>query len=160
MTAEQILSLTDYLDSQEVEYEVGHHPQAFTAQEVASSQHIPGKQMAKCVIVKAGDHFLMCVLPAVHLLDFAKLEKAVGTHELSLATEGEIGRLFPGCEVGAEPPFGNWEGQDLSVYMDKSLEGESHILFNAGTHTHTVRMRLGDYKRLANPKVADIGIHI
>jgi Ala-tRNA(Pro) deacylase len=160
MTAEQILSLTDFLDAQGLEYEVGHHVRAYTAQEIAGAQHIPGKHLAKTVIAKAGDRFIMCVLPAIRLLDFAKLERVVGTHELTLATEQEISRLFPNCEVGAEPPFGTWEGQELTVYMDSALQGLDFIVFNAGTHTETVRMKLGDYERLVNPQIADIGIPI
>lgn len=160
MSAEQILSLTDYLDAQEIDYEIGHHVRAYTAQEVAGAQHIPGKYLAKTVVVRAGDRFVMCVLSAIHLLDFSKLEKVLGTHELTLATESEVAQLYPGCEVGAEPPFGNWQGQDLPVYMDESLDGLEFVVFNAGTHTETVRMKLGDYKRLVKPEVVDLGIHI
>ncbi|MGA8165297.1 MAG: YbaK/EbsC family protein [Waddliaceae bacterium] len=147
-----------FLDEQNVEYEIAEHPIAYTAMEVAGSQHIPGKQMVKSVIIKSNGEFVMCVLPAIHLIDFEKLKSVTGEKAIKLANEEEIALLFPDYEVGAEPPFGQLYG--LKVYADKILEEDREIVFNAGTHTDVVKMKFSDYKRLVNPIVEDIGTHI
>lgn len=147
-----------FLDDQNVDYEIAEHPIAYTAMEVAGSQHIPGKQMVKSVIIKANAEFVMCVLPAIHLIDFEKLKSVTGEEKIKLANEQEIALLFPDYEVGAEPPFGQLYG--LKVYADKILEEDHEIFFNAGTHTDVVKMTFTDYKRLVNPIIEDIGTHI
>jgi len=149
--------LQDYLDTNQVSYTVCTHKQAFTAQEVAAAQHVKGKELAKVVIVKTRARFLMTVLPATHRIDFSKLE-AVLQEEVSLATEEEFQGLFPGCETGAMPPFGNLYG--LPVYVDKALEENQEIVFQAGTHVQTVRMRYQDFKELVKPTVAAFAVHI
>ena len=70
-----------------------------------------------------------------------------------LADEEEIGKLFPDCELGAEPPFGNL--YDVATVIEKSLEPDDHILFQAGTHGKAVRMTMADYRNLVRPKVLE-----
>ncbi len=147
-----------YLDENEVNYDVAEHPLAYTAAEVADSQHIPGKQMIKAVIVKCGDEYMMCVLPAIYLVDFDKLKNVIGKENLRLAEEDELTHLFPDYDVGAEPPFGHLYG--LQVYADKILEEDEDVVFNAGTHTDVVKLKFQDFKRLVNPIIASIGTHI
>jgi Ala-tRNA(Pro) deacylase len=126
---------------------------------VAGAEHIPGKQMVKSVIIKSGDNsYLMCVMPAIHLVDFEKLSKVSKMHNLRLAEEEEIANIFPDYEIGAEPPFGHLHG--LKVFADKILEDDDEIAFNAGTHTDIVRIKFKDFKRVVNPLIADIGTHI
>lgn len=147
-----------YLDENGVDYQIAEHPLAYTAAEVAESQHIPGKQMIKAVIVKSGKAHVMCVLPAIHMIDFEKLQSVLKKDDIELAEENELTRLFPDYEVGAEPPFGHLYG--LDVYADRVLENEEEVVFNAGTHTDVVKMKFSDYKNLAKPVIADIGTHI
>lgn len=147
-----------YLEEQGVKFEVAEHPLAYTAAEVAGKQHIPGKQMVKAVVVKSGDEFIMCVLPAIHLVDFAKLKNVLGQENIQLAEEEDLTKLFPEYEVGAEPPFGHLYG--LKIYADKILQDDEDIVFNAGTHTDVIKLSFADYKKLANPVMADIGTHI
>ncbi|MFT4551883.1 MAG: Ala-tRNA(Pro) deacylase [Chlamydiales bacterium] len=87
--------LKEYLDNEGVSYELHQHPTAYTAAEIAGSQHIPGKEFVKAVIIKADNSFQMCVLSAIHVLDFDKMKNAIGAQEVSLASESEIGKLFP-----------------------------------------------------------------
>ncbi len=150
--------VTDFLDAKSVDYEVMQHEVAYTAQELAAAQHVPGKRFVKTVIVEGPEGFIMCVLPAIHNIDFDKLRSATGVEELKLATEQDVANLFPDCEVGAEPPFGYWSG--LPVFMDKGLQEIDSMVFNAGTHTDTIRMNIDDYRRMENPMMADIGVHI
>lgn len=153
-----VSKLREFLEAQKVPYSVHSHPTAYTAQEIAALQHVKGRQLAKVVIAKAGDEFRMLVLPADHRVDFAKLKGALGVTEVRLAGEAEFRDLFPGCEVGAMPPFGNLYG--LPVYMDRSLEKDEEIIFNAGSHTLTAQMSRRDYMRLVNPVVADFALHL
>jgi len=147
-----------YLENEKVHFEVADHPLAYTATEVAGSRHIPGKKMIKSVIVKTNGSFVMCVLPAIHLLDFEKFKKVTGLQDLKLADEKELKKLFPDYDLGAEPPFGHL--YNLKVYSDKILETDDEIVFNAGTHTDVIKMKYQDFKRLVQPLVAEIGTHV
>lgn len=151
-------NLKKYLDKERVPYQILQHSEAYTASEIAGSQHVPGIQMLKSVLVKADGQFVLCVLPAIRLIDFDKLKKIIKSKNLDLANENEIAKLFPEYEVGAEPPFGNLYG--LQVVADKSMEENDEILFNAGTHIDIVKIKLKDFLRLTQPKIADIGRHI
>lgn len=144
--------LKQHLDAAGVAYEVLSHPQAFTAQEVAEAQHVKGREVAKVVMLRSGGDFFMAVLPAPYRVDLDLARGVVGRPDLQLATEAEFAGLFPDCEPGAMPPFGNLYG--VPVLVDDSLTRDEHIVFNAGTHTQTVRMRYADFARLVQPRVA------
>jgi Ala-tRNA(Pro) deacylase len=146
--------LKEVLDQAKVSYEVYNHPQAFTAQEIAARQHMSGKEMAKVVILKADDSYVMAVVPASYLVSLRKARAAIGAGSVSLATEAEFASLFPGCEIGAMPPFGNLFG--LRVYVDTALEKDETIFFNAGNHIQTVRLKYADFKELVKPNVAPL----
>jgi len=146
--------LREFLDSTRVPYEVIDHRQAFTAQEVAEAEHIPGQQLAKVVIMRSGGDFLMVVLPGPYHVDIARAKAVLGKPDLVLATEEEFSGLFPQCEPGAMPPFGNLF--NLPVYVDRSLTGDEDINFNAGNHTQTVRLRYADFARLVKPEVVAV----
>ncbi|KPK38011.1 MAG: prolyl-tRNA synthetase [Omnitrophica WOR_2 bacterium SM23_29] len=150
--------LKKYLDTSKVKYQVLKHAVAYTAQEIAAAQHVPGKQVVKSVLLKADDKYVLAVLPAIYLIDTAKLKKIVKSKALKVATEDEIAKVIPDYEVGAMPPFGSLYG--LEVYADKTLKEDEEIVFNAGTHTDTVKMKYSGFEKLANPKLADFGKHI
>jgi Ala-tRNA(Pro) deacylase len=114
--------------------------------------------LAKVVIAKADGNFLMLVLPADHRVDFERLKSALGLGEVRLAQEAEFRDLFPGCEVGAMPPFGNLYG--VPVHVDRALEKDEEIVFNAGTHTLTAKMRFRDFAALVKPVVAEFAVHL
>jgi Ala-tRNA(Pro) deacylase len=151
-------TLEEYLKEHEIKYQVLTHVQAYTAQEIAQGQHVPGQMVAKVVLVKKESGALvMVVLPATHKINFAKLRQVVHTR-FTLATEEEFRPLFPGCEVGAEPPFGNLFGVDTIV--DTALTENEEIAFNAGSHWQMVRMRMEDYLRLLHPRIATVAEHV
>ncbi len=147
-----LTKLREFLDQNGVHYEVGSHRLAFTAQEVAAAQHVPGKELAKVVMLRSGTAFIMAVLPAPYRVDIERAKTALGKSDLSLATEQEFKNLFPQCEPGAEPPFGNL--YNLPVYVDQTLTRDEEIVFNAGSHTQTIKMKYADFARLVQPKVA------
>ena len=142
--------LKDALDRAGVHYEVHQHKEAFTAPEIAASEHIPGREMAKVVILKTDATFAMAVLNANGRVDLSLAKKALGKNA-RLATEQELATLFPGCETGAMPPFGNLYG--IPVFADPILDGDESIHFNAGNHRETVKMRYEDWKSLVQPKM-------
>ncbi|MBI4525695.1 MAG: YbaK/EbsC family protein [Deltaproteobacteria bacterium] len=146
--------LKEVLDREKISYELYNHPQAFTAQEIAASQHIPGKEMAKVVILKLDGAFAMAVVPASKMINFDRVRASLGTKEVSLATEDEFVRLFPDCEIGAMPPFGELFG--LPVYVDPALEKDETIFFNAGNHQQTVRLKYADFKEIVKPQVVPL----
>ena len=146
-----LTKLREFLDKQKVTYEVLTHRQAFTAQEVAQAQHVRGAELAKVVMLRSGGQFLMTVLPAPHRIDLDRARAATAKPDLAFATEQEFQGLFPECEAGAMPPFGNLYG--LPVYVDQTLTRDKDIVFNAGTHTLTVKMKYADFARLVQPKV-------
>jgi len=141
--------LKEFLDHQSVRYVVITHSPAFTAQEIAANAHIPGKELAKAVMVKIDGSMAMAVLPASRHVDFDAMEAAVGSGHIELATETEFRNLFPQCELGAMPPFGNL--YNIPVYVAVALAEDEDIAFNAGTHRELVRMKYTDYERLVKP---------
>jgi len=143
--------LKEYLDENGVKYVTIAHSRAFTAQEIAASAHVPGREMAKTVVVRIGRKMAMVVLPASARVDFDLLREAVGDHDVHLATEAEFRANFPGCEVGAMPPFGNL--YEMETFVSPRLAEDEEIAFNAGSHTELIRMRWGDFSRLAKPKI-------
>lgn len=143
--------LRDLLENQKVKYSSIMHSPAFTAQEVAASAHISGKQLAKTVIVKADGQFAMVVLPANSHIDFAKLKKALHAEKVDLASESEFKDKFAGCEVGAMPPFGNM--YEMPVYLSSELKQQDQILFNAGSHSELMQMSVHDFERLVRPQI-------
>jgi len=147
--------LEEYLDKEEVKYVTLRHSTAYTAQEVAATLHISGYELAKTVIVTVDGEFAMVVLPASYRIDFQHLSDALGGKKVQLAMEEELVNLFPGCEVGAMPPFGNLYG--LPVYVAESLTEDEEIVFNAGSHAIALRMKYEDYARLVLPGVIDVG---
>jgi Ala-tRNA(Pro) deacylase len=117
---------------------------------VAATTHVHGWELAKSVVVKVDGAFALAVLPAPAVVDLELLRRATGARKAVLANEREIESLFPGCELGAMPPFGNLYG--LPVYVDLSLGADESIVFNAGTHTEAIRIAYADFDRLAHPR--------
>lgn len=149
--------LIEFLNENKVRYEVLHHPEAFTAQELAAIEHVKGRSHAKVVMVKADGEVLMAVLPSDLRIDLEKLEKVTG-RKTALAPEADFQALFPDCVVGTMPPFGGLYG--VTAYVDASLSEAAKIVFEAGTHSDAIRMRYADYERLAKPTVADFAVKV
>ncbi len=148
-----VAALKKFLDRHEVRYVVIIHSPAFTAQEIAASAHIPGKELAKTVMVKTDGRLAMAVLPASAQVDFPKFKEVAGVFSVELASEADFRDTFPECELGAMPPFGIL--YDMEVYLDRSLSEDEEIAFNAGTHSELIRIPFREYMRLVRPTVGD-----
>ena len=147
--------LEAFLRSSRVKYTAAKHPVVYTAQEIAAAQHVPGRQLAKSVLVKTDRGLFVAVLPAIHLIDLKKLKAVLGAKTLSIAKEADIKAQFPDVEVGAMSPFGNL--YNVSVVADRGLSEVGDIVFNAGSHTETIKMRAQDFLGLVKPKVGNFG---
>jgi len=146
--------LQEFLDLGEIPYTHTVHPLAYTAREVAHAEHVPAQEMAKVVVIVADGEYKMVVLPASRVLDFPEVRAVLGSPSARLSTEEELGHIFPDCELGAMPPFGNL--YHMKVLLDASLLSDEHIAFNAGTHRDVIHMRLDDYRRLVHPEVVSL----
>lgn len=150
--------LKDFLDSHNIRYITISHSRAFTAEETAVSAHIPRKELAKTVMVKIDRKMAMTILPASDKLDLDLLKKETGAKQVEIAEEKEFKGLFPDCEVGAMPPFGNLYGMD--VFVAKSLTEDREIAFNAGSRRELVRLAYQDFEQLVQPRVVKISVEI
>lgn len=150
--------LEQYLREHGVPFKVMTHSAAYTMPEVAAALHVPGKQVAKVVMVKADGKIIMLVIPAAYRLDFAQVRALLGVKKVSLAGEEEFAGLFPDCATGAMPPFGNLYG--VPVYVDQALAEEENIVFRVGTHQHTMKLAYADFARLAQPTVGRFAVHL
>ena len=141
--------LKEFLDRQNIRYVSVAHSTAYTAQQIAALTHVPGKEMAKTVILRMDDALAMAVLPASYQVDIAALKAASGAKTIRLASEAEFKDRFPDCETGAMPPFGNLYG--MAVFAEESLSKDKDISFNAGSHNELVRLSWDDFQRLVKP---------
>ena len=143
--------LREFLDMAGVAYQVTRHAPRYTAQELAQEEHVPGKLVAKVVLVMADERLLMVVVPGTSRVNVPWVRRAAGAKHARLATESEFLRAFPDCEAGAMPPFGNL--YHMPVFVDRGLTTDPVIMFNAGTHDLLVTMTYDDFGRLVQPKV-------
>lgn len=144
-----VKNVKEFLDNQHIKYQSMSHAPAFTSQEVAAAAHVSGRDLAKVVVIKVGGKLALMVLPANGHVNFSKLKEAAGG-QVDLAAESEFRDKFPGCEVGAMPPFGNL--YDMPVYISSELCHHDQIVFNAGSHSELMQLAYQDYERLVHPK--------
>lgn len=146
-----VQKLREFLDRHNVKYVSIKHSPAYTAQEVAARAHVPGKELAKTVMIKIDGKLAMAVLPASYQVDMDQLKQVVGANDVEIASEQEFKDMFPGCEIGAMPPFGNLYG--MPVFASPALAEDDEIAFNAGSHTELIRLPYIDFEALVKPKV-------
>ena len=146
-----VRKLKEFLDNEKIKYVSIAHSTAYTAQGIAALTHIPGKELAKTVIVKIDNALAMAVLPASSHVSLSSLRAATGSETVELSREAEFKDRFPECDTGAMPPFGNLYG--IPVFADESLAEDEEIAFNAGSHNELIRLSFGDFERLVRPTV-------
>ena len=146
-----ISRIHEFLQAAKVPYTVVPHRPAFTAQEEAAAAHVPGRDWAKVVVCFVDGQPVEALLPAPFLVDFDRLLELTCGKAIRLARDEELRELFPDCEPGAVPPFGELFGQ--TVFADVRLASESEIVFSAGTHTDAIVMRWPDFARMVRPIV-------
>lgn len=152
------ITLKRYLDDQGIGYQTLAHPHSETSLVTAAAAHVPGERLAKAVIVKDDERYLMVVLPADHHVHLGRLHQYLG-HEVGLATEQELRRLFPDCEQGAIPPLG--AAYDVDTVVDSSMASADTVFFESGDHEHLIQMDAGKFAALlgGSPRV-DVSKHM
>jgi len=146
--------LRDYLDRNHIRYLLISHSPAYTAQEIAAMTHIPGKELAKTVMLRVDGKMAMAVVPASEKVNLERMRMELSAKNVELASEEEFKYLFPECEIGAMPPFGNL--YNLPVFASNTLTKDEEIFFNSGSHRELVRLTYHDYEKLVNPRIVDI----
>jgi Ala-tRNA(Pro) deacylase len=141
----------EFLRAAKVPYTIIAHRPAFGAQEEAAAAHIPGRDWAKVVVCIVDGRAIEALVPAPCVVDLERLRALAGGSHIRLAREEELSDLFPGCELGAMPPFGELFGHP--VFADIRLASELEIVFDAGTHTDAIAMRWSDFARTVRPIV-------
>lgn len=142
-------SCLQFLDEHQIAYQHTRHPHAYGATEVASAECIPARSFAKAIVFEGNTGFAIAALPASCEINLEDLESCLDFGPLRLASEVELARLFPGCEVGAMPPLGVLFG--LPVFVDERLAAEEFICFNAGTHRDAIHMSFEDFAGATHP---------
>jgi len=150
------MDIKKYLREKNVSFHVGTHVPQYTSQNVAAAEHIGGWELAKVVIVKADGKPMMTVLQAPKQVDLDRLAAVLSAERVELAEEYELDELFPDCETGAEPPFGNL--YNMPVLVDRELTTKPYIVFQSGSHREAVRISYSDYERIVKPRVADFAV--
>ena len=149
-----VSKLKEYLDRHGVKYVTITHSRAYTAPAIAAAAHVPGRELAKTVMLKIDGEMAMAVMPSSVKVDLERLREALDADQVSLASEAEFKDLFPDCAVGAMPPFGNlW---DLPVYVDATLAEDEEIAFNAGCHVELIKLAYADFERLVEPVLIEM----
>ncbi|HNQ23577.1 MAG TPA: YbaK/EbsC family protein [Phycisphaerae bacterium] len=148
------MTLLELLEAEGIPYERHRHPATLSAQQLAQCEHLPGWNIAKPVVVRDETGFTLCVVPAPARIDLAAVADALCVDRVELAHEQELSGLFPGCELGAQPPIGPLYG--LPTLVDYSLLDGDYVVFQAGSHTESIRVARSDFERLAQPKYARI----
>jgi len=142
--------LESHLNVKHIPYSLIFHRPADSAQAAAALMHLPGKEVAKAVALQAGNREILAVLPASYRINFGKLSAIAGA-EVVLMDEEKFSELFPDCERGVIPPFGELYG--VPVYLDEALAEDPELILSAGTHSDSVRLGNVDFMHLAEPQV-------
>lgn len=143
------MCIREFLQQRSVRFEILLHAPSHSAAHLAGSVHVPGRSVAKAVLVRAGESYVLAVLPATHRIDTARLAEVLCVAGVRIAGEDEVETVFADCEPGALPPFGRL--YDLKTIVDASLSGGAEIVFVGNTRHEGVRMRFKDYEAIERP---------
>lgn len=152
------MNVQQFLAGQGKPFEVIEHPSTFTASHMAQAVHVAGDLVAKSVVAKADDQYVLLILPATCRVDLDSVREALGAQCLELADEREFAMLFPECELGAVPPFGSQFG--MKSIVDSALTQADQIVFEGNTLREAIRMSYRDFAELEKPVVARFSIHL
>jgi len=151
------MTLKQYLDGQGIDFDLMPHRHTYNSSSTAEATHVPGDSLAKAVVLEDDRGYLMAVIPSTHRLNLAMLRTTLH-RPLELATEEELGELFPDCELGAVPPLGGAFG--VETVVDISLLNRPEIWFEAGDHEDVVHISASQFKQLLeDAKQAHFSMH-
>ena len=148
------MNVQRFLQQKNIWFQRVEHERTFTAQTMAHAIHVAESEVAKVVLLRADDGYVLPVLPAPHSVDMFRVKKLLGPESVELASESDCGHEFLDCEFGARLPFGSQYG--LKTILDEMLMDDEEIVFEGNRHEETIRMKLEDYLSLENPLVGRI----
>lgn len=148
-------ALTTLLEGEGVDYELIQHAHTERASDEAEALGLPLEMVAKTLVIAVPDGYVRAVVPATERLDLHKVRDLVGmsSKKVHLAAEDDLGRDFPEFELGAVPPVG---GRRDPVFLDGRLSELGELVFEAGTHDESMRLKVDDLRRLADVRIVDI----
>jgi Ala-tRNA(Pro) deacylase len=152
------MKLEELLTERHIAFEQLQHAPAYTANRTAQALHVPGKDVAKTVVLRVDNRYVLAVLPATHRVDLEEIRQELGAERVAMASEEEMDRVFPDCERGAVPPFGSL--YHLETLVDEALAADDQIVFDAQSHQGAIRMRYRDYEAMEHPRLGHFGRHI
>src|SRR6516165_10779340 len=141
--------INTWLQQQGVSFTVLRHEPVYTSEQAAAVRGTPLSSGAKALVVKAGERFVLLVLPADRKLDSRKARDTLGIKSLRFATKEEVTQLT-GLEPGSIPPFGSLF--NLPTYCDPALAENPSINFNAGDHAISIQLAYSDYASVETPE--------
>lgn len=153
------MDVTTYLEERRCRFERVPHEPTYSAQRMAHELHVPGREVAKTVLLRAdgvGD-FVVAVVPANRQIDLVQVAKLLRKKHVQLATEFDIADHCPDCEFGALPPFGSRYG--MQTIVDSGLAADEQIVFEGNTHHEAIRMPFAEFCTLEKPLIAAFTSH-
>jgi len=146
--------LSGYLDSTDKRWEPLSHPKALSAVDEARALGIDPDEVAKSLVLKSHEGYVLALIPGGHRLDMHKVRDATGDKNVRLASEDDLERDFPDYELGAVPPAPGL--LNMPGFVDPTVRSREWIVFAAGTHTDSMRMNTADLIGLGDFTEADL----
>ena len=152
------MDITELLSIRKCRYEHVPHEPTYSAQRLAGQLHVPGRDVAKAVLLRVNGkgerRFVLAVLAADQVVDFQQVARLLGARNVELAAETEIADHYPDCDFGVLLPFGSHCG--ITTIVDAGLTEDDEIWFEGNTRTEAIRMKFADYVRIEKPVIASI----
>ncbi len=141
----------NFLNKHQISYTTIGHPEMITEKHIKGISHNAGNGLAKAMMVKVDNEYVMMVIPSKYALDLNLLRQSLGVRHIKLVNPKDSQELLPRCETYATPQFGNPVG--IPVYIDEELTGNECIAFNVGNHHEVIMISYREFERLAQPTV-------
>lgn len=143
------MKLEELLDRRNIDFEKLHHRPVYTANRMAQELHVPGREVAKTVLLRTEQGYVAAVIPANRRIDLERACGCLGEEWVEMASESEIHQIYDDCETGARLPFGSL--YHLRTLVDETLEEDEDIVFEGATHEEAIKMHYRDFENLEHP---------
>ncbi len=139
--------LNNFLNLSQTPYRVVHHRHTESAADSAHAAHVPTSRVVKSVLLRdrRQGRYLMALTPACNRIELGWVGEGTGIDPV-LAREAELADVFPDCEVGAVPGFG--QAYQLDMIWDDHLGEQQSLFFEAGDHEDLIEIERDEFHRL------------
>lgn len=149
---EVFAKIKNELDIRKLKYKAFEHEPVKTSEDAAKVRNTPLAWGAKAILLYEDDKPMMVVVAADTKIDMKILKKFANIKDLRMATPDEVVKVTS-VPIGAVPPFGHIF--QIPLFMDKKIQRNEKIVFNAGLHTKSIEMGEADYEKVACPNVGE-----